>query len=282
MATEPVTRVVSLTVDRVDDDNSTKNRDGSMRWKTYANIPELGIVKYPTVLWVDGNRPVQGTTLKAQVTQGDLKRDAKDAGKDYNYWWNIVEWDVGGTPTAHDMPTTHGPEVAFSVKVPSGTPLNDIDRRRAEDKLDYRRKDAIKDAVAALATSSELVPGTIDDLIVDVLTVAQQLYSWEPAEWQAAPVEAPQSPAQPPQQPEAPKGPVQQPDKIEVPVEMTGTQFLRARESVGWTKDKVVSLLRMGVPEWMHQNETDNYRIAWDACVKQWKQDQKEPEEPKW
>jgi hypothetical protein len=90
----------------------------------------------------------------------------------------------------------------------------------------------------------------------------------EPQKPQETAVRPTESPAQPR---ETPKGPVQQPDQLVVPDEMTGTQFVLACKSVGWSQDNIAKLLGEGLQDWMKANSVTSYRFVWDRCVIIWK-----------
>lgn len=196
------TRTVTLTVTRVDDDDS-KVQDGVMQWKTYADVPEFNS-KYATgPLWVTGDRPTKGQTLKAKLKKENQKRDT-DGSHDYDFFWGVAEWGVAATTTTAPAPTTSTQQAPEVAQQPQGNGANDIDRRRAEDAQIFRRKDAIKDAIAALASvPPEMLLEHGETLMRAILDAAQALYVWEPlvdhAQDPREPTTAPQRPVEAPE-----------------------------------------------------------------------------------
>jgi hypothetical protein len=87
-------RTVTLTVDGIR--GNRESRNGGTQLSVYAHIPALGS-QYPTgPLWVDeANMPVVGNEYTVQIRKGNLKKD-KDGSRDWDYWWEVEEWDVQG------------------------------------------------------------------------------------------------------------------------------------------------------------------------------------------
>jgi len=269
-------RVVTLTVDRVDDDGS-RERGGVFRHKTYAFIPELNINKYSTVLWVQGDRPTKGATLRATIRQGGIRssQDGTQKTGQYpsDYYWEVVEWDVGGAATSPQPASSQSTGGAAFV-----APPNDIDRRRAEDAIAFRRRDALNAAVDFLKTAGASSP-------IQALEFADTFFAWlnqrpEPD------TQAPEPPAEQRIEPEGTKPPgkiVSLPNQITVPEMMDDSEFKASARTAGWTAKNVRAILGMSATQWTEENNSDqDYRPAWDFCVNAWQNAQEPVEEISW
>ena len=274
---EQETRIVTLTVDLVDDGKTRTNRDGNSEYYTKAYIPEMGATQWPMgPLWVKGTRPVEKQTLKARLSRSGLK-DGKDGSKGpLDYWWNVVEWDVDGSAAAPQPARSQSAGgVAFAA------PTNDIDRRRVEDARAYRRRDALTAAVT-YAGGETRTPG-------DVTAVADVFFAWlnqHPEPGTQDPPQAPEQPAQQQSEPEGTKPPgkiIILPNQITVPEMMDDSEFRASAQKAGWTAKNVRAILGMSATQWTEENNSDqDYRPAWDACVNAWQNAQEPVEELSW
>ena len=272
--TEQETRIVTLTVEGVK--GSSENNDGTTQYQVSANVPEIS--KYPMPLFVTHpTAPVPGRTYNARLAKGKLKV-GKDGQYENNFYWNVVQWDVEGAPSGSGTGT--GKRYNASGVVASAAPpangFNDIDRRRAEDADIFRRKDALKDAIAAIAIHEEKDKyKTALDLAEHILGVAQYLYSWNPSEWDA---QAPEPVLQPSEAIVAvvPGKATEIPNQVSVEKSMNGVEFVQASKACGWDADAVMGYLGgVNVIEWTEKNAIgSNFRTAWDACIEAWTQEQ--------
>lgn len=266
--TEIEPRVVSLTVDRVDDDGSSE-RGGVLRHKTYAFIPELGMVKYPTVLWVTGERPAKGTTLNALLHQGAL-RNGKNGTYPSDYFYDVVEWDVADGPS--DRP----------VRSPSqeiGTPRTDTATQPRPDPVR-----ASIEAQVAMKAAVEFFAKDVDASLERVTNAAHVFYDCiqslqHPLQSTESPVEAPAStepPTAPPDEGKPPGKAIKVPNQVAVGETMNGLEFVKASKECGWDGDIVAKYLdSQSVTEWSEKNSHEgNYRPAWDFCVAAWETEQ--------
>jgi hypothetical protein len=261
--TEIEPRVVSLTVDRVDDDGSSE-RGGVLRHKTYAFIPELGMVKYPTVLWVTGDRPAKGTTLNALLHQGAL-RNGKNGTYPSDYFYDVVEWDVADGPS--DRP----------VRSPSqeiGTPRTDTATQPRPDPVR-----ASIEAQVAMKAAVEFFAKDVDASLERVTNAAHVFYDCiqslqHPLQSTESPVEAPESP----EPRKAPGKAIKVPNQVTVEETMNSLDFVKASKECGWDGDTVATYLgTSSLTEWAERNGTgDNYRAAWDFCINAWETQQVE------
>ena len=276
--TEQETRIVTLTVDLVDDGKTRTNRDGNSEYYTKAYIPEMGATQWPMgPLWVKGTRPVEKQTLKARLSRSGLK-DGKDGSKGpLDYWWNVVEWDVSGATTSPQPASSQSAGGAAFV-----APTNDIDRRRAEDARAYRRRDALTAAV----TYAEGDTRTPDDVIAVSDVFFAWLHNQHPEPDTQDPPPAPEQPVQQQSEPEGTKPPgriIILPNQITVPEMMDGEEFQAAAQRAGWTAKNVRAILGMSATQWTEENNSDqDYRPAWDACVNAWQNAQEPVEELSW
>jgi hypothetical protein len=283
--TEQETRIVTLTVDLVDDGKTRTNRDGNSEYYTKAYIPEMGATQWPMgPLWVKGTRPVEKQTLKARLSRSGLK-DGKDGSKGpLDYWWNVVEWDVSGATAAPppDSSQPAGGATNAAIRRAFVDPTNDIDRRRAEDARAFRRRDALNAAVTCAGGETR----TPDD----VIAAADVFFAWlnqhpEPDTQDLPP--APEQPAQQHNEPEGTKPPgriIIVPNQITVPDMMDSSEFVAAATKVEWSREQVRAFLgdKSATQFTEEDNSDQDYRPAWDACVNAWQNAQEPVEELSW
>lgn len=270
--TEQETRIVTVTVDRVEDDNS-KERDGMMNWKTYAFIPELGIKQYPAVLWISGDRPTKGTTLKANLRKGNLKK-GKDGQYDNNYFWDVVNWDVqDGAPATATGKRYNASGVAASAAV--SAPSDPV-------RASIEAQVALKAAVEMVGSQHGL---TVEDAITDVTSYAGAFYR-AIQDVQIIQADAPQPAAQPQNQAKGTETPgeiIKLPNQVSVADVMDGGAFGKAATVVGWDREKISGYLGTNAIEWTEKNADDgNLRAAWDFCVAAWETEQDPREQMPW
>lgn len=277
------TRIVTLTVASLG--KVKENKDGTLNYQIAAAIPEIS--KFPTTLFVTGKiAPLPGKTYKALLSKGKQKADS-DGSHDYDYFYDVVEWDVDGEPAASSNVTqfpgsgssSPGPIPVDDPRHPVNQPLNDIDRRRAEDAFAYRRRDALNAAVAFL--KDRVVPAMQSE--EDVLDKATEYFTWliefdHPANIFSTPAKAPEPAAQPPQQAEGAEmpegtgwgeGTEQAPetqDKARPP--LSQQEFIDACKARGWSQDTVKTLRdRTGLT----QTPTGgNYTYLYDALDREY------------
>lgn len=270
---ETETRIVSLTVEGIK--GTSPNADGTTQYHVSANIPEIS--KYPMPLFVTtATAPAPGTTLKAALRKGKLKQD-KDGQYDNHFYWNVEEWGVAGAVPATGTGKRYN---AASVEQPANG-LNDIDRRRAEDAIAYRRRDALNASLTYWAIPPyEATGNTTAD---QVLVLADTFFDW----LNQRPPQAPESPVQPQNEPapaEPPGEIIKVPNQVAVPETMNGLEFVAASKTCGWNGNTVARYLgSQSATEWSEKNgHGDNYRPAWDACIEAWGKEAERIEEMPW
>tara|TARA_Y100000034_G_scaffold133426_1_gene198863 strand:- start:863 stop:1705 length:843 start_codon:yes stop_codon:yes gene_type:complete len=279
--TEQETRIVTMTVEAIK--ATTPQEDGTIRYQISADIPEIS--KFPMPLFVTtAPAPVPGQTLTASLTKGKLKT-GKTGQYDNEFYWDVAAWDVGGAAASPqpDRSQPAGGATNAAIRRAFVDPTNDIDRRRAEDAIAFRRRDALNAAVDFLKTAGASSP-------IQALEFADTFFAWLNQHPEPNTQDPPAAPEQPAQQRDATAGTKPQgkivtlPNQITVPDMMDSSEFVAAVTRVEWSREQVRAFLgdKSATQFTEEDNSDQDYRPAWDACVDAWQNAQEPVEGLSW
>ena len=94
--TEHPTRVVMATVAEASREvHYDRNGMESAAWALRLSIPEISDYPLPMQMAGDGaGEIIKGSVHRVRIKRGRLKQN-KTGERDYDYWWDLVEWDTG-------------------------------------------------------------------------------------------------------------------------------------------------------------------------------------------
>ena len=268
--TQPDIRIVTLTVDGIR--GSRQQRDGTSQLSVYADIPAMGS-KFPTgPLWVaEATQPIVGAEYTVRLRKGNLK-DGRAGGENWDYWWEVDEWDVQGvapdpvqqrpqmTSFAPDSPvqTSNGQQGSPAQAAPQRAPVAVADATRMSIERQVAAKEATQLLLPALSTLDA------EAALPAWSSWADHIYAWISGD---VPKPAPQPSADAAGFDDLPSASEEPAGLAERPFVNTGQLLTEAQ--IRWGKNKFEIYTVLGLTQIDKPIEGD-LEVAWTTLEEEW------------